>query len=180
MSTDTTFLNTRNAKEIQFLIHTRVRSIQSQVHGVQFFDQDLPSSTPDYESWVDNTAAVINDLISQVPVNGASKGWLAAAAQQCQVLLHRPCSRNIAVSDASLVAGVQASIELIVSHTAAVQAGGFVMAFELANSAFQAGMILLYALRNHFHALEQTSFRDAAHESLNGLPVLLVCSHKAA
>jgi hypothetical protein len=82
------------------------------------------------------------------------------------------------VSDASLVAGVEASIQLIISHTAAVQAGGFVMAFELANSAFQAGMILLYALRNHFKVLEQTSLRDPAHESLNSLPVLLVCSRK--
>lgn len=166
--------NTHTSKEVQFLIHTRVRSIQSQIHGIQFFDQRLPSEAPSYEAWVSDTASLIDNLVNKVGADGAAGSWLAAAAQQCQVLLHRPCSRNIAVSETSLVACVSASIQLIGSYTSAVQAGGFVMAFELANSAFQAGMVLLYALRNHSVVLDQTTFLEAAHESLNDLPKLLV------
>lgn len=48
------------------------------------------------------------------------------------------------------------------------------MAFELANSAFQAGMTLLYALRNHSAILEETTLLEAGHKSLSDLPKLLV------
>jgi hypothetical protein len=168
-----------NPKEVQFLVHTRVRSIQSQIHGVQFFDQNIPRSAPDYRSWVEMTTTLINGLINQAPAGGASKTWLTTVGQQCQVLLHRPCSRNIAVSEASLIACVQASIQLNMLHIGAVRAGGFVIAFEIANSAFHAGMILLYALRNHSDVLKQARLSDASQESLNGLPVLLVCVGEA-
>ncbi|KAH8173715.1 amidase domain-containing protein [Sarocladium implicatum] len=165
--------NAQSSKEVQFLVHTRVRSIQSHIHGIQFFDQHLPKEAKSYEAWVHDTANLIERLVAQVTAEGAAKSWLAAAAQQCKVLLHRPCSRNIAVSESSLVACVTAVIQLITSYTSTVQAGGFVMAFELANSAFQAGMALLYALRNHSAVLEETSLLNTGHKALHNLPKLL-------
>ena len=163
-----------NFKEIEFLVHTRVRIIQSQIHGIQFFDQALPSDAEDYDGWVRDTDGLIDNLVHQVAADGLARSRLEASAHQCQVLLHRPCSRNITVSESSLIAAASSCIRLIKSHMKVVQSGGFVMVFELANSAFQAGMVLLYALRNHATELEQTMILTPGHEALQVLGQLLV------
>ncbi|RTE74939.1 hypothetical protein BHE90_010627 [Fusarium euwallaceae] len=130
--------------EAQFLIHTRIRIIQSQIHGVQFFDQPFPDHFENYDAWVHSMIDLVKSLVNQGATDGLVRSRLESAAYQCEVLLHRPCSRNMAVSASSLIAAATASIQLITSHIQAVRSGGFIMAFELTNSAFQAGMVLLY------------------------------------
>ncbi|RSL45782.1 hypothetical protein CEP54_014130 [Fusarium duplospermum] len=159
--------------EAQFLIHTRIRIMQSQIHGIQFFDQPFPDHFEDYDAWVQSMVDLIKSLVNQGATDGLSRSRLESAAYQCEVLLHRPCSRNIAVSAPSLIAAATASIQLITSHIQAVRSGGFIMAFELANSAFQAGMVLLYAVRNHAAELEGTPVLVSGHEALNVLIQLL-------
>ncbi|CAH0059088.1 unnamed protein product [Clonostachys solani] len=160
-------------KEKQFLIHVRVCIIQSEIHGVQFFDQSIPESAADYDTWVQNTKDSIQDLVNQITADGFATSWLVSAAQQCQVLLHRPCSRNISVSTSSLIAAASASIRLINTSLESAMAGGLIGTFEIANSAFQAGVVILYALRNHTSELQQASIRIQAQEALENLVQLL-------
>ncbi|KAM6506594.1 hypothetical protein FSOLCH5_013568 [Fusarium solani] len=161
-------------REAQFLIHTRIRIIQSQIHGVQFFDQPFPNHFEDYDAWVQFMIDLIKSLVNQGATDGLARSRLESAAYQCEVLLHRPCSRNMAVSASSLIAAATASIQLIMSHIQAVRSGGFIMAFEVANSTFQAGMVLLYAVRNHAAELEGTPILVSGHEALDALIQLLV------
>ncbi|VUC24632.1 unnamed protein product [Clonostachys rosea] len=160
-------------KEKQFLIHVRVCIIQSEIHGVQFFDQSIPESAADYDTWLQETKDSIQDLVNQVTADGFATSWLVSAAQQCQVLLHRPCSRNISVSTSSLIAAATASIQLINTSLESAMVGGLIGTFEIANSAFQAGVVLLYALRNHASELEQASVRVQGQEALENLVQLL-------
>jgi hypothetical protein len=166
-------------QEKQFLIHVRVCIIQSEIHGVQFFDQDIPESAADYDTWVQNTKDSIQDLVNQITADGFATSWLISAAQQCQVLLHRPCSRNISVSTSSLNAAASASIQLINTSLEGAMAGGLIGTFEIANSAFQAGVVILYALRNRTSELQQASLRIQAQEALDNLVQLLVCETTA-
>ncbi|KAH6647874.1 fungal-specific transcription factor domain-containing protein [Truncatella angustata] len=163
-------------KEKIFLMHTRLRLIQSEIHGIQFFDQPFTSDVENHEDWVQKTTELIQRLVDQMIASGASPSWLVAAAYQCQILLHRPCSRNITVSNSSLLAAVTASTQLLTSYMGSVQDGGLIMTFELANSAFHAGMVLLYALRNHVPNLEQSSLTDKGPNTLEVLCQLLVSS----
>lgn len=165
----------QNAKEVEFLVQTRVRIIQSQVHGVQFFDQPLPRNMEDYDDWVKDVGGLIDNLVQQVATDRLAHSRLESAAHQCQVLLHRPSSRNMAVSESCLIAAANAAIRHITSQMKVARSGGFVMVFELANSAFQAGMVLLYAIRNHASVLEQMMILTPGHEALEVLGQLLVC-----
>ncbi|KPM38688.1 hypothetical protein AK830_g7887 [Neonectria ditissima] len=156
-------------KEKQFLIQTYVCLIQSEIHAVQFFDHPIPARASDYDTWVQQTEMSVRNLVEQVRADGVATPWLVSAAHQCQVLLHRPCSRNLAVSESSLVAAATASIDLINTSLESVINGGFVVVFELANSAFQAGMVLLYALRNHASELQQASLIKRSESALEDL-----------
>lgn len=162
-------------KHNQFLIHIRIRFVQSEIHSIQFFDQRLPDDAEDdYEAWVLKTNGLIQRLVTQVTEDGGGTPWLVSAIHQCQVLLRRPCSRNIAVSRASLLAAVGASTQLISLYMKLVQSGGLIMAFEIGNSAFHAGMVLLYALRNHGSELAESSLVRQGEESLGTLTQMLV------
>ncbi|KAH7000673.1 fungal-specific transcription factor domain-containing protein [Ilyonectria destructans] len=161
-------------KEKQFLIQTQMCLVQSQIHAVQFFDHPIPDHISDYESWIQQTEEAVLNLVQHVKADGVATTWLVSAAHQCQVLLHRPCSRNIAVSESSLTAAVSASIQLINTSLESAIAGGFVIVFELANSAFQAGMVLLYALRNHANEVQQASLASNSQNALDGLVQLFV------
>ncbi|CAM1508650.1 Fc.00g054980.m01.CDS01 [Cosmosporella sp. VM-42] len=155
-------------KEKQFLVHTRVCILQSEIHGVQFFDHPLPENLPDYSSWVQRTKESI-DLVQKFSDDYNGPSWLNSAAHQCQILLHRPCSRNIAPPASSLVAAVRASIQLVNTSLNLTTAGGVVLAFELANSAFHAGMVLLFALRNHALEVQQASLSSDSYKALEVL-----------
>ncbi|KAK6085182.1 hypothetical protein SCUP515_01000 [Seiridium cupressi] len=160
-------------RENLFLIHTKMRIVQSEIHGVQFFDQPLPNGMLDYDEWVQKTQELIQKLIDQVTVDGIAPSWLVFAGHQCQVLLFRPCSRRIVVSNDSMLAAVRACIQLIKSDMVSLERGGFAMTFEVVNSAFHAGMVLLYALRSHATGLEQASLAATARETLEVLVRLL-------
>ena len=167
----------KNAR--QFLVHCQVRLIQSEIHLVQFFDHPLPSDTESYDSWVQITADRIQNLASAIAADSSTPPWLTATAHQCQVLLYRPSSRNIAVSGSSLLNAVMASVKLIDSHIKLAQAGGLILTFEMANSSFQAGMVLLYALRNRANELIHSSMTTTVQKSLEALGQLFVCSYQS-
>ncbi|SPO01216.1 uncharacterized protein DNG_03963 [Cephalotrichum gorgonifer] len=156
----------------QFLIHCRLRILQSEIHAIQFFDHPLPDDIESYASWVQTTADRIQMLAEKVASDCPTASWLIAATQQCRVLLYRPSSRNIAVSESSLLNTVTASIQLIDSYINLAQAGGLVLAFEIANSSFQAGMVMLYALRNHASELSHASMIEVVQKALEALSKL--------
>ncbi|KAF4471294.1 neutral amino acid permease [Fusarium albosuccineum] len=156
-------------EEKQFLIHTQMCLIQSEIHGVQFFDQPIPDEEVNHTAWVQKSKESVHTLLRYASSEGIVTPWLISAAQQCQILLHRPCSRDIAVSEASLIEAATASIHLVNTLLKSSLAGGFVFTFELANSAFQGGMILLYALRNHTAQVQQATLADDSNLALENL-----------
>ncbi|EPE04123.1 monocarboxylate transporter [Ophiostoma piceae UAMH 11346] len=173
----------QHQKETEFLLHTRVRVLQSSIHAVQFFDHRLPDNVDDYNAWVLQTEQAIQRLANlanpegKAIVDGAcgssSIQWLLSAAYQCRVLLNRPCSRNLTVSEPSLLAAVTAAIQLLTSYEALAGAGGFLITFEIANSAFHSGIFLLFALRNHAGQLKEAVLFDNAQRALQLLIALL-------
>lgn len=163
----------RRQKEKQFLISTRISLLQSGIHGIQFFDQPIPKQAGgenDHSSWVWKTQESIQKLLdagSSEPASGSAV--VTCAPYECQLLLHRPCSRNIAVSESSLLVAVNASIRLIALYLESFSTSGFIVVFEYANRAFQAGMVLLYALRNHATKMEQASLSAISSTTLEDL-----------
>lgn len=155
-------------------MHCRIRMIQSEIHAVQFFDHPLPSDTNSYDSWVHRTADQVQRLTNEIAADLSAPFWLISAAYQCQVLLFRPCSRNITVSESSLLNVVRALVQLIDSYTKSTQAGDATLTFELANSSFQAGMVLLYALRNRADELADAFLTATVEQTLEALDQLLV------
>ena len=150
--------------------------LQSHIHAVQLFNQPLPENSADYNSWVEATKESIETLISQIAEDGVAPSWLVMATRQCQVLLYRPCSRNIAPTTRSLVAAAQASIDFIKSSLDVVTAGGFILAFELSNCCFHAGMVLLYILNNHGREDELINIIEGCQEALDILVQVFVSS----
>ncbi|KAF7563755.1 hypothetical protein G7046_g379 [Stylonectria norvegica] len=172
------FNENRPSRESQFLIHTRVCILQSEMHSVQYFDRPIPEWLPDYDTWVQRTTESI-DIVQQFYNNRVAPAWLIFAVHQCKILLHRPCSRNIAPSSSSLIEVVAASIQLIATSFNLATAGGVVHAWELANSAFHAGMVLLYALRNHNTEIKEALLGDDSHNALSVLVQLFdALSHR--
>ncbi|KAM5362855.1 hypothetical protein ACJZ2D_012304 [Fusarium nematophilum] len=155
--------------EKQFLIQTRVCLIQSEINAVQFFDQPIPGQETSHDSWLQGMKDSIQELLRYATTEGVVNSWMISAAHQCLILLHRPCSRNIAVSESSLIEAASASIQLINASLKTAMAGGFVVAFDLANCSFQAGMVLLYALRNHVVEVQHATLVDDSNNALENL-----------
>ncbi|KAK2772748.1 C6 transcription factor, partial [Colletotrichum kahawae] len=148
----------------------------SEIHATQFFDQALPDYVNDHADWVNKTTEAVQKLANEVTSGSLVDPWLISAPYQCRVLLHRPCSRNIVVSDESLLAVVIAATNLIALDMNVAKAGGLVMAFKIGNRGFQAGMVLLYALRNHSARLEEASLTAAAETALSDLVQLFMAT----
>lgn len=163
-----------HSREGLFLSHVRLSRIQSEIHGVQFFDQNLPADTPDYGDWirkVENSVQEWQDSLSSV---GDIPGWSLNAADHCRLLLYRPCSRNIVPSESGLQAATSVSISTIHGYWALVQGGNLVFSFQYVFNVFQAGMVLLYALGNHGAVELGFSLQEAANEAVNLLVPLFV------
>lgn len=69
-------------------------------------------------------------------------------------------------------------MQLIDSCINLARLGGLVLTFELANSSFQAGMVLLYALRNHADELFHSSITREVENTLEALGTLFVGSYR--
>ncbi|KAK1712972.1 uncharacterized protein BDZ83DRAFT_92302 [Colletotrichum acutatum] len=147
--------------------------MKSEIQATQFFDRPVPSHSGSHEDWVQQMDLRTQRLSQGVSTQGNSHSSLVANCLQCQIMLHRPCSRNIVVSESSVVSVVKAAIELISLDAKATESGGIVMVFEIGNRIFQAGMLLLYALRNHATKLQRASLADIATTSLNNISALL-------
>ncbi|KAM0546727.1 hypothetical protein ACHAPJ_010655 [Fusarium lateritium] len=156
----------------QFLIQIRICFIQTEILSVQFFDQPVPNDK-DHNSWVATTKESIHALLKYANCEGITSLPLISAAHQCQISLHRPCSRNIAVSESFLIEAVTASIQLIDLSIKTMSIGGFILTFGLACNSFHAGVVLLYALRNHALTLQQADLIDQSNHALEQLCQLL-------
>lgn len=163
-----------NPRERQFLLDLQVCIMKSEIQATQFFDRPVPSLSGSHGDWIQQMDLKTRHLSQGGSAHGSPHSSLVANCLQCQIMLHRPCSRNIAVSETSLVSVVKAAIELISVDAKAAESGGLVMVFEIGNRIFQAGMLLLYALRNHATKLQRASLADIATTSLNNLSALLV------
>lgn len=166
--------NIQSVPQGRFLMRTHACVLQSEIHATQFFDQSLPDYVKDYADWTSKTNEAVQRLANEATLGSLIDPWLTSAPYQCRVLLHRPCSRNIVVSDESLLAVVIAATNLIALDMNIAKAGWLVMAFEIGNRDFQAGMVLLYAPRNHSAKLEEASLTVAAERALSDLVQLFV------
>ena len=132
-----------------FLSHVRLSQMQSYIHGVQFFDQDLPEDIVDYADWMQRTELSIQAWQDSFVLDGSIPGWSINAADQCRLLLYRPCSRNMVPDESCLRAACMVATRIIKRHWSVVQEGNLILSFQYVFTVFQAGMILLYALGNH-------------------------------
>ncbi|KAF2798705.1 hypothetical protein K505DRAFT_96146 [Melanomma pulvis-pyrius CBS 109.77] len=132
-----------------FLSHVQLSRLQSEIHGVQFFDQILPEDTPDYGDWICKMENSVQEWQERLSSDGDIPGWSINAANHCRLLLYRPCSRNIVPSESGLRAASSVSIRTINGYWALVQAGSLIFSFQYVFNVFQAGMVLLYALGDH-------------------------------
>lgn len=166
---------TTHLKGHEFLNRIQLCIIQSEIHTKQFFENST-TDLKNYEAWAQRTQKLISTILEATVKDETepSFSWIRFSAFQCQILLHRPCSRNIMVSENSLILSAQGAMNLINLSLQCVMAGRMVLSFVLANCAFQAGMVLLYSLRNHPKQLSRASLTDAAENSLNQLSKLFV------
>lgn len=168
-------------KEMQFILHVQLRILQSQIHAIQFFDHPLPDESKNYDDWWHEVHQRIQSLaeaaksLKQNPFHYgiSSMSWLESATLHCLVLLNRPSSRNLMVSESSLLTGVSAAVRLMSSYEDLAGTGGYLATYEIANSAFHAGIFLLYAVRNHFSELQQSFSLDEPQLALQKLVGLL-------
>ncbi|CVK98837.1 uncharacterized protein FMAN_08412 [Fusarium mangiferae] len=169
-----TFLSrvSRASEGKQFLVQIMICFIQTEILSVQFFDQPIPDNK-DHNSWVSTTEESIHVLLKYANSEGITSLPLISAAHQCQISLHRPCSRNIAVSESLLIKAVTASIQLIDLSIKTISIGGFILTFSLACNSFHAGVVLLYALRNHTLTLQQADLIDQSNHALEQLCKLM-------
>lgn len=158
----------------QFLHHLQLSRIQTEIHQVKFFDQGLPEGIVDYEHWLQNMESSIQAWQEGSTSDSRAPEWSISAANHSRVLLHRPCSRNIVPPDTSLQAASAAAIRMINCYWSLVQAGNMFSPFQHVYSGFQAGMVLMYALRNHGRTLRESSLEDEVHNALDLLVKLFV------
>ena len=164
---------TRGQREDLFRSNVQLSRLQSEIHGIQFFDQSLPLHVPDHGDWVLQVEKSVADWHESLNP-GDITGWLSNAADHCRLLLYRPCSRNIVLSDSGLQAATSASICTIHGCWALVQRNALIHSFQCVYNAFQAGMVLLYALGNHGPIELGFALEEAANEAILLLVPLLV------
>lgn len=160
----------------QFLSHVQLCQIQSEIVGVQFFDQRLAQDTPEYADWLRKMENTIQTWLSSSAVHDDSPTSLINTADQCRLLLYRPCSRNIVPSESDLQMASALAINIIRCSWEIVRASSSlsVPTFQCVFNVFQAGMILLYALRNHGVMVRDSDLGEQAHASLELLTPLFV------
>lgn len=169
-----TGLERQNHRANQFLGHIQLSQIQSEIHGVQFFDQTLPKDTPSYTDWMRKMENSIQTWQDCLATEGDMPGWSAIAADHCRLLLYRPCSRNMIPDQSCLQAACTVAIRTINSHWTIARAGTLIFSLSSVFNAFQAGMVLLYALGNHGPAELGSVLGSGAREALGLLPSLFV------
>ncbi|KAJ4293363.1 hypothetical protein N0V90_008645 [Kalmusia sp. IMI 367209] len=159
-------------KASQFIKHVEISQIQSEIHGVQFFDQALPADTPEYTDWMRRIEHSIQAWQDSLAPDGNIPAWSIAAADHCHLLLYRPCSRNMVPDELCLQAACTVAIRIVNRHWAAIQNGSPIFAFQYVYAVFQAGMILLYVLGNHGAAEVGSALEAEAHQALTLLESL--------
>jgi hypothetical protein len=141
---------------------------------VQFFDQILPKEAPDYAGWIQKMEQSIKAWRECAISEGDTPGLATLAANVCRLLLHRPCSRNIVPSEPSLRAASAIAIEIIDGCWELVRGGNLIFVFQYVFNVFQAGMVLLYALRNHAPTVQESSLEAETRRVLDLLTPLFV------
>ena len=176
MSSVTSFLDTSrpDGRMAQFLSHVHLCQIQSEILGIQFFDQELPKDAPEYADWLQKMEITIQTWQDLSTSHSESPAWSTNAANQCRLLLYRPCSRIIVPSESSLHTASALAIQIINSSWDIVQASNLVPTFQYVFSVFQAGMILLYALRNHGPMVRDSDLGEHVRQALDLLILLFV------
>lgn len=158
----------------RFLGHVQLSQMQSEIHCVQFFDQQLPRDTPEYGNWMANTEESIQRWQESFALDGDVPGWSISAADHCRLLLYRPCSRNIVPNEQCLRAACSVAVKTINGHWAIIQAGSLIYSFQYVYNTFQAGMVLLYVLGNHDPIGLGSTLEEEAHQAIGLLLPLFV------
>jgi hypothetical protein len=158
----------------QFLSHVQLSRIQSEILGVQFFDQALPQETPDYGDWIRKSEVSVQTWQECLAVDGDIPGWSIVLADHCRLLLYRPCSRNMVPDESCLRAATAVATRTIHGHWATMQTGSLIFALQYVYYVFQASMVLLYALGNHGPEELGSVLEAEARDAIELLPSLFV------
>lgn len=160
----------------RFSSQVRLSQLQSEIHGIQFFDQTLPDDVTNYADWVQRVERSIQDWQNLLAVGDAMPEWALRAADRCRLLLYRPCSRMIMPTDTSLQTACIVAIRTIISYWNIVQKGGLIFSFTDVFDTFQASMILIYVVGNRNTIIPGSPLEQQALQALDYLEPLFVSS----
>lgn len=154
----------------EFLLQVQLSQLQSEIYEVQFFDQTISEKFPSYEDWSKHMEDRILGLLDRaLSSNGAVSESMTNTALHSQHLLHRPCSRNMAPTQASLLKATTIGISLISNYCRVVETSSLYSTFQVANHAFQAGILLLYVLGNHRLLIQEADLEHSLRVALHDL-----------
>ena len=160
-----------------FFQHVRLSQLQSEIHGVQFFDQSLPGNASDYTDWIQTTERSVQAWLEWFVIEGAAPDSAARAADRCLLLLYRPCSRNIIPDESYMRAACSVAVRTIQRTCTAVQTGGLISTYEDVFDAFQSSILLLYAIGSADTLEPGSALQGQAHQALELLNPLFVSPH---
>jgi hypothetical protein len=130
------------------LNYVRFRQIQSEILSVQFFNKELQGQ--EYPQWVVGMEKRLVDW-QQAALADVEKGpdWFSHALWQCYLMLHRPCPRNPAPTEHSIVTCFEAALGLSSGSWELLKTGYLQYPFHNAHNGFEAATVVLYGLRYH-------------------------------
>ncbi|KAH8667050.1 fungal-specific transcription factor domain-containing protein [Xylariales sp. PMI_506] len=157
-------------KENFFLLRVQWCQLQSEIYGVQFFDQTISDKLTSYDDWVRHMEDSIQRLLERSrSSNGSLPEWITNTAYYSQHLLHRPCARNMVPSQSSLITATTSAINMINTYCSICQTSSLYLTFQIANNTFQAGVVLLYVLGNHGFIIQEAALQDSLRAALHNL-----------
>lgn len=155
----------------------QLSQLQSEIHGIQFFDQALPDGATTYAEWIQKVESSIQEWQEFLAIGDAMPEWALRAADRCRLLLYRPCSRRIAPPDSALQTACIVAIRTITSYWNIVQKGGLIFSFTDVFDTFQASMILIYVVGNRTTLAPDSVIEHQALQALEYLEPLFVSKH---
>ncbi|KAI5922374.1 hypothetical protein F4810DRAFT_674693 [Camillea tinctor] len=160
----------------EFTTLVKLHRIRSAIHAVQFFDQALPDQLDSYEKWQQYIQDSIKRTVEDSGLIAAETSWpdwLLNETNYSYHLLHRPCPRNFSPSASSLISACKTAIDLICGYWSVMRSKGRITAFQFVSNAFQAGMVLLYALSSNRDTVKGAGLEDSIFDTVKVLDVLL-------
>lgn len=142
---------------------------------VQFFGYALTDSATNYDDWVLLMDMQIQNLHEKtLSIDGMTVDWFTNAVRHMRLMLHRPCPRNPTPSSVSIKAALTAAVGIAHGSWDLIQGGYLIFPFNNVYNTFQAGLVMLYALKHHFQIVSANSLHSEIMEALDLISRLFV------